>query len=226
MKLYSFPLSPFAARVRGAIYAKDLEVEITLPPDGWQQSDSYRALNPMQRVPVLVLDDGTAIAESGVIVEYLEDAFPERPLRPRKAEAAARVRFVTQVAETYVMGPMGPLFTIYDAKEKDTKTIDAQLVKLRDGLGRLDGLLAEDDFACGEGLSSADVWLTPLRFVLDGLIAFAQLDGLYDDCPRLAAYAGVVQRDPVLARVWAEMSDGLTAFIARRTAEAAAGATS
>src|SRR4051794_6395479 len=110
MKLISLPLSPFAARVRAAIHAKDLPVEIVAPPADWRTSPEYRKLNPLVRIPVLVLDDGTTLFESGVIVEYLEDAFPEsRPLRPQSALDRARVRLVTQLGEQYVLPAMTPL---------------------------------------------------------------------------------------------------------------------
>src|SRR5690242_1734747 len=102
MKLYSLPLSPYSARVRGAIYAKQLDIEIVMPPDGWRQSEEYRQLNPARRVPVLLLNDGTALPESRVIVEYLEDAFPAIPLRPKTAKDLAHVRLIAEVAELYV----------------------------------------------------------------------------------------------------------------------------
>src|ERR1700748_3414908 len=110
MKLFSLALSPYAARVRVAVHAKSLPVEIVTPPSDWRTSAEFRKLSPLVRVPVLVLDDGTSVAESGVIVEYLEDAHPEVPLRPRSAQERARVRFVTQVAEQYVMTAIMPLF--------------------------------------------------------------------------------------------------------------------
>ena len=49
-----------------------------------QKSESFRALNPLQRVPVLVLDDGTVIAETMAICRYFE-ALPSgaEPVRPR-----------------------------------------------------------------------------------------------------------------------------------------------
>src|ERR1700753_1050520 len=99
MKLFSLALSPFAARVRAAIYAKGLPVEIVTPPSDWRTSAEFRKLNPLVRIPVLVLDDGTAVAESGVIVEYLEDAHSEVSLRPRAPKDLARARYITQVAE-------------------------------------------------------------------------------------------------------------------------------
>lgn len=221
MKLYSLPLSPYSARVRGALYAKDVNVEIVPPPDGWSSSDAFRAVNPLGRIPVLVLDDGTSICESGIIVEYLDDAYPEPPLRPRSATDRARARLVTQVGETYVMNAMMPLFFLFDAKEKDQHAIDAQLAKLDEALGRLDPML-QGRYAVGDSLGIADVWLTPMRFSLDGLMSFSGLKGLLDAHPRVAGYAEVAQKDRVLSRVWAEMTDGLKAFIERRATEAQA----
>jgi glutathione S-transferase len=220
MKLYSLPLSPYSARVRGALYAKDLRVEIVPPPDGWSSSDAFRAVNPLGRIPVLVLDDGTSICESGIIVEYLDDAHPDPALRPRAPADLARVRLVTQVSETYVMNAMMPLFYLFDAKEKDAKAIDAQLAKLDDALGKLDPMLEPGRYAFGDRLTTADLWLTPMRFSLDGLMSFSGLKDLLDEHPRIAGYADVAQKDRTLSRVWAEMTDGLRAFIERRAKEA------
>ena len=75
MDLLSLPVSTFAARVRIAIYAKDLPVNIVPPPSGWPDSRQVRDLNPSGRVPVL-LDDRGALWESSVLLEYLEERFP------------------------------------------------------------------------------------------------------------------------------------------------------
>ncbi len=112
MKLYSMDLSPFAARVRVAIYAKSLPVEIVPPPEGGTQSESYLALNPMGRVPVLAVGDGFTLPESDTIVEFLADAFPESGLRPATPEGKAQARLISRVAELYVMAPMQGLFGV------------------------------------------------------------------------------------------------------------------
>ena len=79
MKLFQTYASPFPTRVRLLLYAKGIEVEIIEPPGFHSSAESkgyYLEINPIGRVPTLVLDDGRALPESEVICEYLEDAYP------------------------------------------------------------------------------------------------------------------------------------------------------
>jgi len=216
MKLYSRPLSPYSARVRGAIYAKDIPVEILEPPANWSSSADIRALNPAGRIPILMLDDGTALPESGIIVEYLDDAFAQRPLKPGDPKERARVRLIAAVADLYVMQAAMPAFLLFDAKDRDEAAIAAQFDKLHAGLQHLDSMLAPGGYAHGERISIADVWLTPVRFTLDGLANFTKRPTLLDRYPAISAYSGVIARDPALSRVWREMTEGLKAFAAIR----------
>jgi glutathione S-transferase len=218
MKLYSLPLSPYAARVRGAIYAKKLPVEIVLPPTDWRTSAAYRAINPLARIPVLVLDDGTSIPESGVIVDYLEETHPNPPLLPKTPEERAQVRVIVSVADHYVMQEIMPLFFLLDAQDSDDSEIDARFARLGKGLGHLDRLIEANSYATGGRLTAADIWLTPVRFTLDGLMGFSGRTTLLDDHKSVASYAKVAQRDPALGRVWQEMTDGLAAMMKSRQA--------
>jgi len=216
VKLYSLPLSPYAARVRGAIYAKGLTVEIMAPPADWRISPEYRAINPLVRIPVLLLDDGTIIPESAVIVEYLEDAHPRPSLRPDTAESLARVRLITQVADLYVMQAIMPLFALLDTERRDEAAISSRLGKLNEGLKHLDAMLLAGEFAFPGQLTTADVWLTPLRFTLQSLAGFARKPRLLNDYKAVAAYADVARKDAALGRVWDEMTEGLEDFMRTR----------
>jgi len=225
MKLYSLLASPYAARVRAAIYAKNLDVQIVAPPPDWRASPEYRKLNPLVRIPVLILDDGTSLPESGVIVEYLEDAFPQVPLRPRDAAERARVRLVTQVAELYVQTQMNPLFRLFDTKERDAAAIEAQISKFDETLRQLNALLRPGEYAVGNRLTTADLWLAPQRMMLGGLMAWAGRTELLDGYDALIAYEDVARRDPFLNRVWQEMEEGVKIFMAERAASTPVSAT-
>ena len=80
MKLINLAHSPYAARVRMAAYAKGIDLEL-IDPEGLG-TPSFKQYNTLGNVPVL--DTGELrIPESSVIMDYLEDRFPEPPLRPR-----------------------------------------------------------------------------------------------------------------------------------------------
>lgn len=216
MKLHSLDLSPFAARVRAAIYAKGLNVEIVKPEADWRASLEYRKLNTPVRIPLLVLDDGSPMPESAVIVEYLEDAYPEPSLRPKAPKELARVRFITHVAEHYVLPEVYGLFGAIDSKNRDEHLISAHLSKLERNLKELDEMLQPGEYAFGNRITTADVWLTPLRFSLEGLMRFWGRTDLLDGYSSLIEYADVARRDPHLGRVWNEMEEGYKAYMASR----------
>ena len=103
MKLYDAARCPFCARVRIALAEKGFDyepVEIDLDNrPGW-----IYELNPTGKVPVL--DDGFVLPESAVIMEYLDDRYPQQPLLPDdpKSRALARkwvFRFDDLLGEDY-----------------------------------------------------------------------------------------------------------------------------
>jgi glutathione S-transferase len=77
--LYHFWLSPFCRKVRLALSEKGLEFDLAVERF-WERRDEFLALNPAGQVPVLVEEDGTVLADSQAIVEYLEEIVPEPPL--------------------------------------------------------------------------------------------------------------------------------------------------
>jgi glutathione S-transferase len=91
MKLYQSSASPNSRRVR--IFLAEKGISMPLVPvdlgEKEQFSEAYAAINPRRVVPVLVLDDGTAIGEVPVILRYLEEVFPEPPLFGATPQARA-----------------------------------------------------------------------------------------------------------------------------------------
>ena len=74
--LYHFWLSPFSRKVRIALFEKGMDVELVVEKY-WNRRPEFLALNPAGQVPVLSEPDGTILADSQAIVEYLEDCQPE-----------------------------------------------------------------------------------------------------------------------------------------------------
>ena len=88
MKLYDGGRAPNPRRVRIFLAEKGMSVPVERIDLAAleHKSAEFTALNPLQRVPVLVLDDGTVITESIAICRYFEGLRPEpRAVRPRRA---------------------------------------------------------------------------------------------------------------------------------------------
>ncbi len=77
--LFHLWLHPFSRKVRVVLAEKDLEFELQIEKV-WERRTDFLALNPAGDVPVLVEKDGTTLANSQVICEYLDEVYPENNL--------------------------------------------------------------------------------------------------------------------------------------------------
>ena len=95
--LRSTVTSPFGRKVRMAIEVLGLGDRITLvPANTLDEADTLRAQNPLGKMPCLLLADGTAIYDSGVIIEFLADVAGSERLLP--ARGLARFKALTLAA--------------------------------------------------------------------------------------------------------------------------------
>ncbi len=207
LKLYQADWSPFPTRVRLLLYAKNIPFEPVFPP-GFDQPremrDAYRRINPMGRIPTLVLEDGRVLPESEVICEYLEDAYPEPSLRPADLYDRARMRLVSRLCDFYAVMAMVPLFTASGQRRKDWSfaRIDAALGELRNALNYLEAYVGEDGYAYGKALSQADGALMPIL-----ILSFEWAPALFDrpnpqsELPKLSAYWNAIPNDPIAKRL-------------------------
>src|ERR1700735_2977531 len=105
MKLYDGGRAPNPRRVRIFLAEKGITVATEQVDLGQlqQRSDAYSAINPMQRVPALVLDDGTVIPESIAICRYFEALQPDPPLFGRGALEIARIEMWNRRLELHLL---------------------------------------------------------------------------------------------------------------------------
>jgi glutathione S-transferase len=101
LKLCGFHISNYFNKARIAMLEKgiDFELDPTCRPS---QEDAFLARTPMGKVPFLEMDDGAQLSESQVICEYLEDAYPQKPLYPRDPLERARVRELIAIMELHI----------------------------------------------------------------------------------------------------------------------------
>src|SRR5262245_25698039 len=84
LTLISSPTSPYARKVRIVLAEKKIEYRLVeISP--WTEDFAVHAYGPLGKVPVLMLDDGTALYDSRVIVEYLDSITPVSHLIPESS---------------------------------------------------------------------------------------------------------------------------------------------
>lgn len=93
-------LSPYVRKVLACLHLKRLSYEID-PIVPFYGNDEFARINPLRRIPVLI-DDQVTLCDSTVICEYLDERYPETPLRPASPAQRARARWLEEFADTRI----------------------------------------------------------------------------------------------------------------------------
>ena len=165
MMFYDTRVAPNPRRVRIFLAEKGLTVPTTNIDLGKmeQKQDSYARINPLQRTPALVLDDGTVITESVAICRYFDELHPEPNLFGAGALGKALVEMWQRRMELNLMMPTAMTFRHSHPAMAQMETPQIPLVaetnrpRVIDFLRVLDEHLANSRFAAGEAYSIADI---------------------------------------------------------------------
>jgi glutathione S-transferase len=165
MKLYDGGRAPNPRRVRVFLAEKGITVPTEQVDIGTMQQKTaeFTAINPLQRVPALVLDDGTVITESMAICRYFEELRPEPPLFGRGAKEVALVEMWSRRMELNFLAPVAAVFRHLHpaAKEMEQPQIadwgEANKPKVLEFLAFLDTELKDRLFAAGDHYTVADI---------------------------------------------------------------------
>ncbi|UGA40503.1 glutathione S-transferase family protein [Chromobacterium haemolyticum] len=107
IKLYGAALSPYYNKVKIALLEKGVNFqEILTAPS---QQEELLAKSPMGKIPFVEVG-GHAMAESSVILEWLEDAYPTASLLPPTPNGRAHARQLSAMLDLYVLSPALPLY--------------------------------------------------------------------------------------------------------------------
>jgi len=100
VKLFEHPLSPFAQKVKIALYEKNVPFEAATPDILGGGDAGFAAANPRLEVPALV-DGDFSVFDSTIILEYIEDKWPKPAMLPSTPAERARVRMLEELCDTY-----------------------------------------------------------------------------------------------------------------------------
>ncbi|MCA3238757.1 MAG: glutathione S-transferase family protein [Curvibacter sp.] len=172
MILYDLPSGMHPRRVRIFLAEKGVTIptKVVDSSKGENQLPEFLQLNPMGRLPVLQLDDGTALAESLAICRYLEALYPQPALFGEGAQQAAMVDMWTRRMEQQVSNTIADIF-VHASEYYRTRLTQVPAyaewsrVKIMSTLAWLDGELASRPFIAGQAYTMADI-VAQCAFVL------------------------------------------------------------
>jgi glutathione S-transferase len=200
MKLYDGGRFPNPRRVRVFLAEKG----VAMPPleqvdftRMQQKTEAFTALNPMQAIPVLELDDGTVISESVAICRYFEELHPSPPLFGQDARGKAIVEMWNRRLEFGLFANINAIFRhghpgMAGHEVPQVKQwADANRDKLTANLRILDNQLARHTFVTGDAYTIADI---TAQIAVD----FMRLPklSLPDDCSHVRRWHALVSARP------------------------------
>jgi glutathione S-transferase len=206
LKLHGVSLSPFVRKVQLALAYKqqDYEQINVFPGD---ESEEFAAISPLNKIPVLD-DDGFTVADSSIILRYLERRFPDHAIYPEDPQDEARACWLEEYSDTRLVENCAGLFqerflaTKFFKREPDEARIQAILTEtMPSTLDYLESVVADSGYFLGGQLTVADIAITS-SFVTAGYGDF-QPDA--DTHPKLAGYVSRAMAAPmVVERLEAE----------------------
>lgn len=206
MKLYDFGFSSAAYRVRIALNLKSIaydRVNIDLVKNGGEQhSASFKALNPQELIPALETD-GTVLAQSLAIIEYLDETYIEPRLLPTYPLARARVRQIAYAiaCDIHPINNLSARQLLKQMGHSDEEILQKWYAYwIQRGFTALETLLSQSKdtgtFCHGETPTLADICLVPqmanayrFKVQVDAFPTLVRIDKACRELPAFAAAA-------------------------------------
>ncbi|MGZ3184042.1 MAG: glutathione S-transferase family protein [Telluria sp.] len=195
--LYAHPFSSYCQKVLMALYENDTPFNYRLL-DGQDAATGAQFAErwPIRHMPLLV-DGDEQVAESSVIIEYLQLRHPgAQRFIPADPAAALEVRFLDRFFDNYVMTPMQRIVFMHmrPEEQRDQPTLDQSHAMLDTAYRWLDARLGANEWASAHGFSLADCAAAPSLFYADWIRPIPA------ELPRLRAYRNRLLAHPSFAR--------------------------
>lgn len=203
IKVCGFRVSNYHNKVLIALLEKGVpyEEDCTVTPS---QAEEYLARSPMGKVPYAEVD-GARLCESAVILEYLEDAYPHKPLLPKAPLARAKVRELVTVIELHLelvaRRLYGAVFfggSVSDSTKQSVHKDLAKGVRAFKSLARFEPFVASAEFTLADCAAAVHLPLVSLSTKL----AFGR--DVLDEIPQAKPYLKMLGTRPAIAKVNAD----------------------
>ena len=155
-KLISATPSPYARKVRIALAEKGLAFEL-LTEVPWDHTTSTPRYNPLEKLPILLLPDGSSVYESSYILQYLELKHPQVPLVPRDVDGYLAARKLEVLCDGVCDAVVLTLFEKTRAAGGSPQWLARQRRKIEGGVAEMAKLTANQQWAVGDSFGLGDI---------------------------------------------------------------------
>ena len=202
IKVCGFRISNYHNKVLIALLEKGIayEEDSGVRPS---QKDDYLAKSPMGKVPYAEIN-GQRLCESEVILEYLEDAFPQKPLLPKDPLARAKVRELNTVIELHMELVARRLYGLFFGQPPSDGAKQAVEKDLAKGLRAFKALTKFDPFIAGKEFTVADCAAAVHLPVISLATKLAYGKDALEDMPQVKPYLKMLGERPSVAKVNAD----------------------
>jgi glutathione S-transferase len=157
MKLIGSLSSPYARKIRIVLAEKKIDYDLVLESP-WAAENQVTSLNPLGKIPVLVLDDESTLYDSRVIAEYLDTVAPNNRLIPASGRERISVKRWEALADGVLDAAVAAFLELRRADgERSESWIERQRGKINQAFKAMSGELGEQAWCHGNGLSLADI---------------------------------------------------------------------
>ncbi len=202
MKLIGSHTSPYTRKVRIVLAEKKIEYDFVIDSP-WLEDSTVPNVNPLGKIPVLLLDDETPLFDSRVIVEYIDNVTPNNKLFPAPNRERTEVKRWEALADGLCDAAVAALLEgKRPANEQSAGWIARQKDKIARSLAFMAASLGDKTFCMGTHISMADIAvgtaLGYLGFRFPGITWHEEhpnLARLYDKLMLRPSFAETVPRD-------------------------------
>jgi glutathione S-transferase len=198
MKLISADTSPYARKVRIVMFEKKIECQYETV-DVWSPDTPINALNPLGKVPTLIMEDGGAVFDSRVIVEYLDSLTPLHRLIPQSGRERLEVKCWEALSDGLLDAALLVRLESTQRPEalRSATWVERQMKKINLSLEAMSKGLGEKTWCSGNSYSLSDIAVGCALGYLD--FRFPQLDWRNAHINLATHYAKLAKRPSFLS---------------------------
>jgi len=213
LTLHGFSFSNYYNIVKHALLHKGVPFE---EHKVYTDEDSLKSFSPVGKVPALTTEDGVNLSESTVLIDYLEDAYPDVPLYPSAASERARVRQLVKISELYIELPARRMINfVFGGGEAPAELKEEVRTVMERGVHGLNTLASFSPYMAGDSLTAADIYLR-YALAIPKIIGPAQLDwDVAASINGLAEWEALMADSDASRKVDADAKENTPEFMAR-----------